>query len=73
VVFTFKVSQSGVDNKFRMPVPIYVELADGRMIMLGRAHLTGNSSIEQKVPLHGLKDAPRRALVNYNYDVLAAN
>ena len=73
VVFGFKVTQSGVDDKFRMVVPIYLELADGRTINLGRAHLTGNTSIDQKVPIKGLKDAPKRALVNYNDDVLASN
>jgi hypothetical protein len=73
VVFSFKVTQSGVDEKFRMLVPIYLELADGRTVNLGRANLTGNSSVEQKVPLKGLKDRPKRALVNYNDDVLASN
>ncbi len=29
--------------------------------------------IEQKVPLKGTKTPPKRALVNYNYDVLASN
>jgi aminopeptidase N len=73
VVFGFKVTQSGVDDKFRIIVPIYLELADGRMVNLGRARLFGNSSVDQKVPLKGLKDSPKRALVNYNYDVLASN
>ena len=73
VVFGFKVTQSGVNDKFRMLVPIYLELADGRTVPLGRARLAGNSSVEQKVPLRGVKDAPKRALLNYNYDVLAAN
>lgn len=73
MVFGFKLTQSGVDEKFHMLVPIYLELADGRTVELGRAHLAGNSSIEQKVPLKGLKVAPKRALINYNYDVLAAN
>jgi len=73
VVFSFKVTQSGVDDKFRMIVPIYLELADGRTVNLGRARLIGNSSVDQKVPLKGLKDAPKRALVNYNDDVLASN
>jgi aminopeptidase N len=72
VVFGFKITESGVDDKFRMLVPIYLELADGRTINLGRARLIGNSSVDQKVPLKGLKDAPKRALLNYNYDVLAA-
>ncbi len=73
VVFGFKVTQSGVDDSFRMLVPIYLELADGRTVNLGRARLSGNTSVEQKVPLKGLKDKPRRALVNYNDDVLASN
>ena len=73
VIFGFKVAQSGVDDKFKMLVPVYLELADGRTVFLGRARLNGNTSVEQKVPLKGVKDAPKRALVNYNYDVLASN
>ncbi len=73
VVVNFKITQAGVDDKFRMLVPIYLELADGRMVNLGHAHLTGNSSVDQKVPLKGLKDPPKRAALNYNYDVLASN
>jgi len=73
VVFAFKVTQSGVDDKFRMIVPIYLELADGRTVNLGRARLLGNSSVEQQVPIKGLKDVPKRALLNYNDDVLASN
>jgi hypothetical protein len=73
VLFSFKVTQSGVEDNFRMLVPIYLELADGRTVNLGRARLIGNTSVEQKVPIRGLKTAPKRALVNYNYDVLASN
>jgi hypothetical protein len=71
VAFGFKVTQSGVDEKFKMIVPVYLELADGRIVNLGRARLNGNTSVERKVTLTGVKDAPRRAMVNYNYDVLA--
>jgi len=73
IVFAFKVTQSGVDDKFRMLVPIYLELADGRMMNLGRARLFGNSSVDQKIPMKGWKDVPKRALLNYNDDVLASN
>jgi len=72
VVFSFKISQSEVDDKFRMLVPIYLELADGKTAFLGRARLTGNSSTEAKIPLKGLKDLPRRAMLNYYDDVLAS-
>lgn len=71
VVMKMKLTQSGVDDKFRMIVPVYVELAEGNIAFLGRARLIGNSSVENKVPLKGLKTRPRRAMVNYYDDVLA--
>ncbi|MGA9039818.1 MAG: M1 family aminopeptidase [Terriglobales bacterium] len=73
VVFNVKLTQSGVDNNFRMLVPIYIELASGNIYFLGRARLVGNSSFEQKIPLKGLKDKPHRAIVNYYDDVLASS
>jgi hypothetical protein len=73
IVFSFKITQSGVDKHFGMVVPIYLELADGRVIILGRAPLIGNSSLEQKIPLKGLKQKPRRAILNYFDDVLASS
>jgi len=69
-VFNFKLTQSGVDDNFRMPVPIYLELEDGRTIMLGRVRLTGNTNVSQQVPIGAIK--PKRALVNYFDDVLAS-
>ena len=68
---SLKLSQSNVDDKFRMLVPLYIEMTDGNVIFLGRARLIGNTSVEQKVPLKGLKTKPKRALVNYYDDVLA--
>lgn len=73
VLFGFKVTQSGVDDKFRMVVPIYLELADGRTAFVRRTHLIGNSSVDGKVPLKGLKETPKRAMLNANDDVLASN
>jgi hypothetical protein len=72
VVLDYKVTQTGVDEKFRMLVPIYLELADGRTVNLGRVQLVGNTTSSEKVPIKGLKDAPKRALVNYYDDVLAS-
>ena len=56
-----------------MLVPIYLELADGRIVNLGRARVFGNKAVEEKLPLKGLKDAPKRAVLNYYDDVLASN
>ncbi|HXZ18980.1 MAG TPA: M1 family aminopeptidase, partial [Candidatus Acidoferrales bacterium] len=71
-VVHMKLAQSGVDPPFKMPVPIYLELADGKMAFFGRAKITGNSTWEQTVPLAGVKDTPKRALINQNNDVLCA-
>jgi len=72
VVMNLTLSQSGVDDKFRMPVPVYLEMADGNMFFLGRARMVGNNSIQQKIPLKGLKTKPHRVAVNYYDDVLAS-
>jgi peptidase M1-like protein len=72
VILNLKVTQSNVDDKFRMLVPVYIEMADGNMFFLGRARLTGNTSIDQKIPLKGLKAKPRRVALNYYDDVLAS-
>jgi hypothetical protein len=73
VILVFKATQSGVDNNFRMVIPIYLEMADGRIVNLGRMRMVGNTSADHRVPLKGLKTPPKRAMLNYNYDVLAAN
>jgi hypothetical protein len=55
-----------------MLVPLYLELADGRVVSLGRVALVGNNFQDGKIPLKGIKDTPRRAMVNYYDDVLAS-
>lgn len=55
-----------------MLVPLYLELANGRVVNLGHAPMVGNTTIEQKLPIKGLKDTPRRAMLNYYDDVLSA-
>ena len=72
VVFGFKVTQSGVNDQFRMLVPVYLELANGGIAFLGRVRLVGNTSTEGKIPLKGIKDTPHRAMLNYYDDVLAS-
>jgi hypothetical protein len=70
-VLSMKLTQSGVGPDFRMLVPIYLELANGQIARLGSARPTGNMTVEQKVPLKGVKEKPRRAMINYYNDVLA--
>jgi hypothetical protein len=73
VVLSMKLTQSGVNSGFRMLVPVYMEMADGRLVNLGRITTIGNTSEDVKVPFPGLKQTPRRVMVNYYDDVLAAN
>ena len=67
----FKVTQSGVSNDFTMLVPLYVEFEDKRVIRLGSAVFKGTQTVEQTVNLGKLNSAAKRALVNYNFDLLA--
>ena len=73
VVLKFKITQSGVDKNFAMPVPLYLELANGSIARLGSATLVGNSNVDQSITLTSLKDTPKRAMINYYDDVLASN
>jgi len=73
VVLKFKLTQSGVDKNFGMLVPIYLEMPNGAIVRVGSPRLIGNSNVEQTITLTGLKDTPRRAMINYYDDVLAAN
>jgi Peptidase family M1 domain len=71
VQFKLRLAQSGVDQNFKMLVPIYLEMNDGRLMSIGRARLLGNTRLEQTVALKGWKEKPKRAIVNYYDDVLA--
>jgi hypothetical protein len=67
-----RITQSNVDDSFIMVVPVYIELNDGRVARIGQVRMKGNTTQDQKdIPLRGLTEPPKRALVNYNHDVLA--
>ncbi len=68
-VLSFKLTQSGVSAQFKMRVPVYVEMTNGDVRYLGSANLAGNTTVEKKVPLGNMQ--PKRAMINYNYDVLS--
>ena len=72
IVFNFTVSQYNVDASFKMLVPIYLELDNGNMYLLGRAPLVGTNAIKDQVPLKNMKAQPHRAVLNYYDDVLAS-
>jgi len=70
---SFKATQSNVDEKFVMPVPVYLELDTGHVMRLGMLVMRGNSSVDQKVDLSKLSSGVKRAMLNYYDDVLAGN
>jgi hypothetical protein len=70
LALSIKITQSNVDSSFKMLVPVYVELEDGRIVLLGRVRLIGTTPYEQKVALGTPKVKPRRAILNYYDDVL---
>ena len=70
VVLNFKITQSNVSPDFAMPVPVYLELSNGRVARLGTAPLVGSKTLEQQVPLKGLKEKPKRAMLAYYDDIL---
>jgi hypothetical protein len=69
VVLNVKVTQSNVSDGFKMLVPLYIELQDGRVMRLGSARMTGNTTIDQEIPVGQIP--VKRVLLNHNYDVLA--
>lgn len=67
----FKLTQSGVSPEFKMMVPIYLELADGRISRLGAIKMIGSTTTERTLQLQKLPGPAKRVSINYYYDVLA--
>jgi hypothetical protein len=67
----FKLTQSGVSDDFKMMIPVYVELSDGRTIHLGVVSLRGNSSGEKSVNLGKSSVTAKHVMIDYMHDVLA--
>ena len=63
-----RVTQSGVSDRFKMRVPLYVDFGKG-WVRLGSVTLNGNSSFD--IPATQLPQAPKRAAVAALNDVLA--
>jgi hypothetical protein len=67
----FALTQSGVSDDFTMMVPVYVEFADKRVVLLGHATMKGPRTIDQTVNLGRLPNEPKRMIANYNFDLLS--
>jgi Peptidase family M1 domain len=67
---SFKLTQSGVSPAFRMPVPMYLIFADGKIVRLGEINAIGDQTIEHIVSLPKLPSPVKRVVINYYDDVL---
>jgi hypothetical protein len=67
----FKLTQSNVSDDFRMLVPVYIELDDKRVLLLGRVVMGGTHTAEKTIKLGKLPVGAKRLLVNYNFDLLS--
>jgi aminopeptidase N len=63
-----KITQSGVSDNFRYPVPLYLDFGKGPMY-LGAARITGNKTLELKDI--ALPQAPKKFLIGGLQDILA--
>jgi hypothetical protein len=68
-----KITQSNVDEAFMMPVPIYLDFGNNKIVKIGSIRMVGNSTLPLSVPLTGISEPPKRALLNYNFDVLSTS
>jgi hypothetical protein len=68
---SFKLTQSAVPDSFKMIVPIYIELVDGRTTRLGALVIAGNTSMEKQVTVPKPPVAIKRQVIDYMHDVLA--
>jgi hypothetical protein len=66
-----KLTQADVSPAFKMLVPIYLELADGKTVRLGTIPITGSSTFERTFPISKLPGAVKKVSIDKNYDVLA--
>ncbi len=68
-LLTGKITQSDVSPDFKMPVPIYLDFDNGKVMRLGTVSIKGSTtSNEFKVRLD---QKPKRVLINYHHDILA--
>ncbi|MFT4114724.1 M1 family metallopeptidase [Silvibacterium sp.] len=71
IMASFSLTQSNVDASFRMLIPVYAELNDGRVIRIGNATVVGNTTVSKQFSMGQSKIGIKRLLINYNYDVLS--
>jgi hypothetical protein len=71
-MFSARITQSGVSDKFAMLVPLYIDFGNGKgWVRLGSARLVGDSTFE--IPKFRLPAEPKKVALAAYDDVLALN
>jgi hypothetical protein len=63
-----RLTQSGVSDRFRMRVPVYVKQGN-KTVLVGAVGVSGNRTVEFRAALPA---EPKKVMLNANYDVLCA-
>jgi hypothetical protein len=66
----FTLTQANVSERFRMLVPVYLDLGHGQIFRVGSESMIGNQTVEGHILLKGIKRKPKRAVAAYFDDVL---
>lgn len=67
---SLNIVQSNVDPSFKMLMPLYAQLKDGRVIRLGEISLIGNTTFQKELKLGPSASPIARLMINYYNDVL---
>jgi len=66
----YKLTQSGVSAESVNAVPMYIDLADGKVIRVGVITIHGSATVDQTVQLPKLPSDIKKVEINHYYDVL---
>jgi aminopeptidase N len=65
-----KLDQSGVSDSFKAPVPVYLELTNGQILLMGKLNMAGNGTYEHTFNLPKLQAPIKKVTINHYYDLL---
>jgi hypothetical protein len=65
-----KLDQSGVSDSFKAPVPVYLELTNGQILLMGKLNMAGNGTYEHTFSVPKLQAPIKKVTINHYYDLL---
>jgi aminopeptidase N len=68
-----KLTQSNVPDDFVMVVPLYLQLADGKVVHIAGLGMKGNTTFEQKFSLGKVPANAKSVVINAYADILSDN